>query len=544
MNDFTFKVSLSVLNHLGRQLYRSFTTVLGEAISNSWDADARNVWIDIDRDAANFTIKDDGIGMTSDDFQERFLKIGYSKRKDRGNKSADGRPFIGRKGIGKLALLSCAEKVKVLSKVQGGEYIGGTIDNSRLDEAITDDLTPQNYPLEVVSPKEFSAWTESHDHGTIIKFETIKSGIRNRIEFLKKTIALYFRFSLLDDSFKIFVNGEEVTLGELNNVADHTQFLWNINDFVDPFIDEQLHALIEPSKNISMDTAAKGFVASVEKPSNLKITGTDERVSIDLFVNGRLRQKDILPGISLARITESYLYGQIHLDILDDEKDRFTSSREGIIPDDPVFLEFLEELKSKLFEIISDWDKWRRKHNEEGDSDDTSIPKIERKSGELFNLISKDYTGGDPNWVDDAVNSLKAYAKFNIQSYTECFIAENLLRELISKCDVELSQRQKNIAQNYRDQEKENLEDGHMSIEIRKVSRDLNYLDLSSLAKIIDPQKEDKALQKDSDAYKPIRNAIMHTSLLTDEAKAKLTSTYDNIKGRIKALLSDSTSVE
>jgi hypothetical protein len=30
--------------HLGRNLYRSFITVIGEAISNSWDADAENVW--------------------------------------------------------------------------------------------------------------------------------------------------------------------------------------------------------------------------------------------------------------------------------------------------------------------------------------------------------------------------------------------------------------------------------------------------------------------------------------------------------------------
>lgn len=43
--EFTFEISLSVLNHLGRSLYRSFATVLGEAISNSWDADAKTVKI-------------------------------------------------------------------------------------------------------------------------------------------------------------------------------------------------------------------------------------------------------------------------------------------------------------------------------------------------------------------------------------------------------------------------------------------------------------------------------------------------------------------
>ena len=43
MKQYNFNISLSILNHLGRNLYRSFMTVLGEAISNSWDADANNV---------------------------------------------------------------------------------------------------------------------------------------------------------------------------------------------------------------------------------------------------------------------------------------------------------------------------------------------------------------------------------------------------------------------------------------------------------------------------------------------------------------------
>jgi HSP90 family molecular chaperone len=66
--QFTFEISLSVLDHLGRNLYRSFATVLGEAISNAWDADAKNVWIDINKKKNSFYIKDDGIGLTALDF--------------------------------------------------------------------------------------------------------------------------------------------------------------------------------------------------------------------------------------------------------------------------------------------------------------------------------------------------------------------------------------------------------------------------------------------------------------------------------------------
>src|SRR3954465_12850351 len=94
---FPFVISLSVLDHLGRNLYRSFATVLGEAISNAWDADAKKVEIFIYKQKNTFYIKDDGIGMTATDFQTKFLKIGYSKRKKGVTTSASGRPFIGRK---------------------------------------------------------------------------------------------------------------------------------------------------------------------------------------------------------------------------------------------------------------------------------------------------------------------------------------------------------------------------------------------------------------------------------------------------------------
>src|SRR5262249_10412085 len=139
-SNFNFEISLSVLNHLGRNLYRNSITVLGEAISNSWDADATNVWITFDPRNESFTIKDDGIVMDADDFQGKFLKIGYTKRADGRMQTPGKRPFIGAKGIGKLALLSCAERITIFSKKKGKDYVGGTIVNSGLDEAITHDL--------------------------------------------------------------------------------------------------------------------------------------------------------------------------------------------------------------------------------------------------------------------------------------------------------------------------------------------------------------------------------------------------------------------
>ena len=402
--SFTFEISLSVLNHLGRNLYRNFVTVLGEAISNSWDADAENVWIYIDREKENFSIKDDGIGMTADDFQTKFLRIGYSKRKksekqEEEKSSPNGRPYIGRKGIGKLALLSCADRVSVASKTQDGNYVGGSIDNSALDLAITNDLEPSEYPLEDLKLNAFAEHVESHERGTIIRFENIRGGIRNRVDYLKEIIALYFRFSLHDDSFNIFINDEKITLDHLAVLAEKTDFAWKINEYEDPYVDQKLTKLKESAKEISMDEPVKGFIASVKEPRDLRIRGTNEqsrgiheRAGVDLFVNGRLRERNILRHIPTSRYVENYLYGQIHFDELDDDEDRFTSSREGIVADDPKYQEFLKKFRTKLFGIITDWDKLRVKHDQDGDPEnEENLTKEKRKSLELLNLVGKQY---------------------------------------------------------------------------------------------------------------------------------------------------------
>jgi DNA topoisomerase VI subunit B len=246
--SFIFNISLSVLNHLGRNLYRNFITVLGEAISNAWDADATNVWIYIDREKNFLIIKDDGDGMTTDDFQNKFLKIGYSKRKDGKERTNAQRPFIGRKGIGKLALLSCAKRIHVATKTLETDFVGGVIDNRGLDDAINEDLNPQQYPLENIDLSIFDSKKDNMKKGTVIYFEDINDGIRNRVEYLRKLIALFFRFSLIDPSFKIYLNDDPITLNELNDLSLSTQFVWQINSMEDPFLKEKISATSEHIK--------------------------------------------------------------------------------------------------------------------------------------------------------------------------------------------------------------------------------------------------------------------------------------------------------
>lgn len=546
-DGFKFEISLSVLNHLGRNLYRNFITVLGEAISNAWDADAKNVWIEIDRECSVFSIKDDGVGMDANDFQSKFLKIGYSKRVDGGMKTPSQRPYIGAKGIGKLALLSCAKRISVFTKKDGQDYVGGLIDNSGLDDAIKSDLTPDEYPLEGLNFDLIKEISADHDHGTIIVFGETKEQIRNSIAHIKKMIAMSFHFSLIDKDFSIYVNGEEVTTNDLKDLLDSTEFVWLINNYDDDIV-SAICKLKHEKIALTTTLDIQGFIATVEKPRNLKITGTEERATLDLFVNGRLREKDIRRHIPTQRIIESYMYGQIHFNSMDSVgKDPFTSSREGIVEDDKNFQSLLDYLKRQaLPRILDEWDKHRLNRGEEGDQENTRKSKKERKARDLYSAAREEYKPDQDapakDQVDGWLTDLRDDAEFNISAYVDCFLSENLVRKYMKHKGVTIKGGVKNEADQWREREVIKKGAANISYAIRKVDDDLSYLGMDALAVSVEGKKESgktQSLWTDAISYSPVRNVVGHTGLLTDNGKSHLKLSYENIKARVKRLVSE-----
>ena len=142
------------------------------------------------------------------------------------------------------------------------------IDNSELDQAITDDLLPIEYQLGNIELEVFDLCTNEHEKGTIIYFENIKDGIKNSVDYLKRMIALYFRFSLIDQDFCIWLNDEKITHKHLSDFATRTQFLWCINDIDDPYL--KTFDNLKFNDLITNKLSIKGFIASVEKPNDLK----------------------------------------------------------------------------------------------------------------------------------------------------------------------------------------------------------------------------------------------------------------------------------
>lgn len=544
--DFKFNISLSVLNHLGRNLYRNFITVIGEAISNSWDADAKNVWINIDKDNNCMSVIDDGVGMSADDFQNKFLKIGYSKRKDNNFKSRLGRPFIGRKGIGKLALLSCAKKIQVVTKTLNTNIVGGLIDNAGLDVAIKDDVASADYPLGRITDKAISIFG-NRTNGTLIYFEKLNEEVYNTLDYLKKVIALSFRFTLIDSEFKIYLNNELVSIGSLKDLAESTQFVWTINDYTDEYLDSTKSIIkVRNITNKSSQLPLRGFIATTVKPKDLKIRGTEEKVALDLFVNGRVREKDILKHIPTARIVESYTYGQLFYDKLDEGNgtDVFTSSRESIVANDLTFRELLKEIKRIFAEIMDEWDPLRRRYGYDGDVDNPIITPKARKAQELYNRSVKDMNINanvlkNNELVESWVNELAEESTFNIPAYTECFISENLLRKYIEYNKLPLSKEAQDSAKDWKNKELNNKNKANISYDIRKCVKDIYYLNMDNLAYLVDNVKDTNqaGISKSSIIYKPIRDAVGHTSIITPIAKQQLNVEFENIKARLVELL-------
>lgn len=554
--SFNFNISLSILNHLGRNLYRNFSTILGEAISNSWDAGAKNVYITIDRERDFFSIMDDGKGMNEDDFSNRFLRVGYSKRNEFGNTSPEGRAYIGRKGIGKLALLSCSKKVHILSKKEDNQPIGGIIDNSELNEAIKEDN--EKYTLGKISSSPYHMELDRKKHGTFLVFEQLNESIYHTIEYLRTIIALYFRFSTIDPEFNIYLNGEKISVEDLNTLADKTEFLWNINNLSgDEFVDKIKTKIETPEVNLTLsldtpDDFINGFIASVKKPKDLSIPGTGDVATIDLFVNGRLREKDIMRHIRTKRITESYLYGQINYNSLESDVDRFTSSREGIKEDDPKFKDFLEKFKNQVIaKVLSQWDPMRDNRGQEGDAESETFKRAskQRRAKALFDATVTEYeesitdTDSIHDDLEQWITELRKESEFNYPSYSECFLSENLTRRYIEHKGNEecpLTSRATTEVNRLREKEENNKRNAALGIDIRQNTGDLYYLDMSHLAYVAEKREEYNnplALTGRAPEFKPIRDALMHTSVLTDEAKLRLTTIFNEIRARIKKLL-------
>ena len=548
---FEFEFSLEVLNHLGRGLYRSFATVVAEAISNAWDAEATEVHIIIDKEKKSFEVRDNGKGMDEDDFRRRFLKVGYSRRDDPRNKSS--RVVIGRKGIGKLAMLSISNRVKIISKKKDCESIGGIVNNGELDKEIGKD---GSYKLGVLSDSDKKN-IQNKKSGTHIIFEELNERM-NSEDIIRKYMATQFNFLFSRDTneqFDIFINDKKISSEDLKDINEKTQFIWFLatkNEGMEHQFSELKKEKVIEGHSFKFEEKSipiSGFIASTVHPKHLTIRGNKDefKASVNLFCNGRLRQENILQEIPSRRIVESYLYGEIHVNEFDsDDFDRFTSSREGVMKDDKMYKAFLDKLKDTIKNIvIEDWDAWRVELREAGDPDNIErMSRYKRSLVESKNSRSKDFEekidslGIEEGGKKQLKTRLRELSEKNTQVYQDLFILENLYREYIKSKHPEqeslskLSNKDneskikeiKDRVKKVKKDREENEERHELKGEIVKTDSYLNYVDFVYLGILIDQMNGSEGGKRhtlphelDVKAIMPVRNPVMHTNEITDK---------------------------
>jgi len=375
---FKLEVDLNVLNHLGIGLYSSTPAVVTEIVANAWDADAEQV--DIKIEDGKIIVQDNGHGMGATELQNRFLKVGYARREQPGgNRSPKhDRPVMGRKGIGKLAMFSLANRIDIWSKKEGFPEVDGAVLVDRLKEKIRLNVT---YTLEPVNePYQWSLTT-----GTRIALSELNTGTDKTEAFLRPRIAR--RFSVVGDHyhFKVRINGKYVTTLDRGYHSD-IQFWWDLDDQTredqlplatslasDEDGKQCIARLDDMVVHENKIYRLRGFIATVAKPKQLK--KTDDNINqISLFANGRVFQEDMLKDIGNAKIFNSYLVGEIHADFLDaDEIDRATANREAVKSGDPLVSAVRKWLKDALATIADQWDEWRRQQHVDSDDDQTKL---------------------------------------------------------------------------------------------------------------------------------------------------------------------------
>ena len=362
-NAFEMAVDRNMLDHLGINLYSNFAAVLTETVANAWDADAGAVDIHIGRDRKRIQIVDDGVGMSVDEMNRKYLRVGYRRREEdpeHGKLTARGRKVMGRKGLGKLSLFSIAKIIEVQS-AKNGERHGLRMSSDEIRKS-------QKNNEQVYRPVPLADEDITVEKGTKIVLEEIK---RQRLApgaaALRKRLARRFSIIGESDGFKITIDGEEITPDDRGDLLI-AQFLWTFGDF-DPDSASSCKVLEREQLSKRCDDwptgwNVKGWIGTSRRPKELDSEEAGNLNGIVVFARGRLFHENILDKVNDGRLYTKYLTGQIEADFLDDDNlpDIATSDRQRVQEDDERYEALVSFLRSSLTKVESRWTQWRREH--------------------------------------------------------------------------------------------------------------------------------------------------------------------------------------
>lgn len=365
-HEYELTIDLATLEHLGIGLYSNIPAVISEVVANSWDADATEVWIKVDTSAKVITITDNGCGMTKDDINNKYLKVGYRRRENAAAFTAKGRSVMGRKGIGKLSLFSIAETIEVHS-VKDGQKSGFVMKTAAIEKA-TKSKTPY-YP-DSVPPGEIDI-----SSGTKIILRDLKKGVETTESYLRRRLARRFSIIGLEHKFSVLVNAKAIGV-EDRDYFNKIEYVWAIGEGGESYAGACNNA--KKKKNLSgivdseNDYEVSGWVGTFDEQKSIE----EGNNTIAILAWGKLIHEDILKDVKEGGVFTKYLMGELRADFLDwtHKEDIATSGRQNLRETDPRYTKLKDFVQTKILNTIqNNWRDWR---NEDAQAKALENPKV------------------------------------------------------------------------------------------------------------------------------------------------------------------------
>lgn len=351
-----------VLDHLGIQMYHSPVAAIAELISNAWDADATVVLVSLPASKAStstFVIEDDGIGMTLEECQSRFLNVGYNRRgKQADGRTPGGRPPMGRKGIGKFAGFGVAQIVEVTttSKVTG-ETTRFSLDIRDLRGDTEEYLGSGKRVIQVL---EYLPPDPDNvgNHGTSITLRGLSIGKKpNELDFAR---SMARRFLLLQNAsnFEITIGSTEVS--SLETEVEKVEFTFPGHYAPD---ERPNGLMVDQDTGWGTETLTGGRTVRWKVKFYESPIHAEDLAGVAIYAHGKLAQSPFnfnLTGGFGGQTGLAYMSGQVQADFIDElPTDLIATERQRIDWQHPEVETLLEWGQMRVKTLLRSWQKAR-----------------------------------------------------------------------------------------------------------------------------------------------------------------------------------------
>ena len=322
------------IEHLGVKMYSHVPPALAELIANAYDACATEVNIKLyNNPGRKIIVKDNGVGMTFDEVNNYFLRIGRNRREEEQESSCERVP-TGKKGLGKLALFGIGSKITIITR-KGGKQVKFILDWDEISNWEGQNYTPT-----------FKETITTLAPGTIFILENLKRSSDFPIDDYSVSISKLFNFK--DENFKVYLslNDQESTLidNKLKYRNIKEEFRWSFSEVVKIF-----------ESNFVNKDLVSGEILTTEKPLKPGLRG------ITLFANGRMVNAQEFFGATESSHFFSYTTGWLDVDFVDNLKeDLISTDRQSINWESESTSVLRDFLQNSLRALEQEWRKKRK----------------------------------------------------------------------------------------------------------------------------------------------------------------------------------------